>query len=1093
MAGVEEWGTPDFGNTLVREHLLSVFRGCEPSLVLIVAPSGYGKSVLAAQLAGSERFQAAEWHDMSGLRVDSRGVVESVFASVERSADANHRIALSLVSQPAEADMLSSIETHYGELGDGPMCVVLDGLAELLDASVCVRILSSLRRVRGNKSCVIATTRALSTDVRSLGVVPWVLETADLALTAVEAQAVLALRGRSDVDLANAQEACTSCGGQVALLSVMAMHRDSVGLGSGSRVSMDLRVHLMESALGQLTPEGRELLFAAALLRTGSCSDLDVLMGWPTSRMLRRVSEAVPLLHVSSSAVSSGTFLLHDHAADVFSTNPLGISGIRVQEIEHRALECLSVRGDFERYFLIVERGSTPELVAALEHRGMELLARGQASLLRRLMDDLPVTVVASRPVLLLLNARLQRMAGRPHLALSSIEAALTLAVEYGQEKIVAESRVLMARILLDLSDTASVGTCLAPLFTMSSRVIGPELLALGHAYMGISLAHGGALESAQTNMSTAIALLDRYGLSGETRGHVLISCLWLAGPVDGDWAHVARRLEAVVAAPGTSVSMSLHVQSNLAWALIQMGHLHRAASLNANLRSKAALCDVLWIGNYADSNESALFAGMGRMDDALDLQGTMIDACRASSDAFSAAWGQLARAKYMRALGRLDESLHHAEEALAYFDSDDSGAPTWATRAMLEVAASRLGLGEVVVAADTVDRVMESLGSTRITVDTLVAALLQAEIARRTLTGEPACTQLGACGDYILSESANWELAMYIRAFPGLLGLVAAAVGVDRLPAHMLRMIMPEHARAALPLARDVLDEDAWRRLAVRLLGEDEAREFESSFSGEPLVHVRLFGGLEVITPDGVVPDRSWRKRKARLLFMMLVARQGRDVPRDMLLEHLWPDMDDERAKNNFYVIWSAMKRALLSAGKAAPCPYVEHVGGICRIVRPLVRSDLDGFDEAVAMLDSAEAAGDMASALMAARQLKDIYRSDLLPSEIYDDWFRPLRERCRVQFGDSMLRVSRMCRDSGDVEQAVHFVRAGLEHDPWREDLYQAAMRCQIDIGQRSGAVDLFMACRSKLSEDLGLDPSLETRRLYEEVLAMEELARE
>ncbi|MHB8966419.1 MAG: AfsR/SARP family transcriptional regulator, partial [Coriobacteriia bacterium] len=63
-----------------------------------------------------------------------------------------------------------------------------------------------------------------------------------------------------------------------------------------------------------------------------------------------------------------------------------------------------------------------------------------------------------------------------------------------------------------------------------------------------------------------------------------------------------------------------------------------------------------------------------------------------------------------------------------------------------------------------------------------------------------------------------------------------------------------------------------------------------------------------------------------------------------------------------------------------------------------------------------------------------------------------------------------------------------AALAQDWWREDLYQAALRYQIMAGQRSGAIETYLTCRSRLSEDLGLDPSMETQKLYEQILAME-----
>jgi len=399
------------------------------------------------------------------------------------------------------------------------------------------------------------------------------------------------------------------------------------------------------------------------------------------------------------------------------------------------------------------------------------------------------------------------------------------------------------------------------------------------------------------------------------------------------------------------------------------------------------------------------------------------------------------------------------------------------------------LAVGDAVAALDEAQRALRSFSEWRAEQHLLRCRLVLVEAERRRRLSTDSGEQLARSRDYLISGNGNWTTAMYIRAFPGLLGPVAAAVGVDELPSHMLQMILPEHAQEALPIARDFLSPEEWRRLAVRLLGEDDALAMEASFTTEPLVRVRMFGGLEVTTPDGVISDKAWRKRKARALFMMLVARQGTDVPRDVFFDVLWPDMDIDRAKSNFYVIWSTMKDTLMFGVKGHPCPYVEHVGGICRIVRSLVRSDLDDFDDAYSTFETAEAGGDIKNAGAQARIIRDIYRGEMLPSEVYEDWFRTLRDRYRVQYGDVMLRMARMCKEAGDPEQALGWIRSGLEQDPWREDLYQSAIRCQIDVGQRSSAVDTYMACRSRLSEDLGLDPSIETRRLYEEVLAMED----
>ena len=370
-----------------------------------------------------------------------------------------------------------------------------------------------------------------------------------------------------------------------------------------------------------------------------------------------------------------------------------------------------------------------------------------------------------------------------------------------------------------------------------------------------------------------------------------------------------------------------------------------------------------------------------------------------------------------------------------------------------------------------------------------LRADMILAEIERRAGEADKAVTRLGSHEEYILTESANWQIAMYCRAFPELLGLFAMALGTERLPAHLLRMIPPENAEIALPATRTLLEPADWTRLGERLLGRNGLAEYLAR-GGRPLCRVRLFGGLEVNVGGRVVAEREWKKRKARLLFAMLVIRGGQDVPREQVMEHLWPEMEESRGKNNFYVIWSAMKGALSpEADKNEQCPFIDSTGGVCRIVTDSVRSDVREFDRVLAEAREAKAAERDGDALRLYEQLAEIYRGELLPGDVYDDWFAQIRDEYRAQYADAMLSAASILRDRDDHLGALAFVRRALNQDPWREDLYQAALACQIAAGQRSAAIETYLQCRARLSDDLGLEPFVETRALYDQILAMED----
>jgi DNA-binding SARP family transcriptional activator len=183
-------------------------------------------------------------------------------------------------------------------------------------------------------------------------------------------------------------------------------------------------------------------------------------------------------------------------------------------------------------------------------------------------------------------------------------------------------------------------------------------------------------------------------------------------------------------------------------------------------------------------------------------------------------------------------------------------------------------------------------------------------------------------------------------------------------------------------------------------------------------------------------------------------------------------------------------MKNALSPGlGRGADCPYVEHRRGVCRTVTERVRTDLDEFESQLSAAARARAEGHETIELAALKRVAELYRGERLPGEAYDDWFAALRERCRHDFEDAMLRAATLLEAHGDAQGGVALLRRALEHDPWREDLYQSALRLQMVAGQRSAAIETYMNCRSRLVDDLGIDPSAETTRLYQQVLGMEE----
>ncbi|MEO8008848.1 MAG: bacterial transcriptional activator domain-containing protein, partial [Betaproteobacteria bacterium] len=74
------------------------------------------------------------------------------------------------------------------------------------------------------------------------------------------------------------------------------------------------------------------------------------------------------------------------------------------------------------------------------------------------------------------------------------------------------------------------------------------------------------------------------------------------------------------------------------------------------------------------------------------------------------------------------------------------------------------------------------------------------------------------------------------------------------------------------------------------------------------------------------------------------------------------------------------------------------------------------------------------------------------------------------------------------GDTERAVDYLHRVLDMDDLAESLYRQLMQCYVDLGRFAEAVEGYARCRAVLAARLGVEPSLETRGIYEKLVSLQ-----
>lgn len=251
------------------------------------------------------------------------------------------------------------------------------------------------------------------------------------------------------------------------------------------------------------------------------------------------------------------------------------------------------------------------------------------------------------------------------------------------------------------------------------------------------------------------------------------------------------------------------------------------------------------------------------------------------------------------------------------------------------------------------------------------------------------------------------------------------------------------------------------------------------------PVLHVGLFGGLSVRIGDDEVSFDLLRRSKSRILLALLAINRGKEIPRDRLVQVLWPESELATARRNFYAVWSQLRRALVAP--SGVCPYLVRTRSGFRLESRLFESDLDTFDALCRALLFGHPRTDEWESLFA--QVTELYSEDLLPS--VDDCAPIVRARedCRIRLVDALMSASSQLVLAGEVRGGLWFAREALKHEHAREDVYAALMEAQIAAGQRTAALETYFACRRYLAEELGIDPSPQIVKLYRSIIEVEE----
>jgi DNA-binding SARP family transcriptional activator len=246
----------------------------------------------------------------------------------------------------------------------------------------------------------------------------------------------------------------------------------------------------------------------------------------------------------------------------------------------------------------------------------------------------------------------------------------------------------------------------------------------------------------------------------------------------------------------------------------------------------------------------------------------------------------------------------------------------------------------------------------------------------------------------------------------------------------------------------------------------------------GHPML-VCLLGNFCVLKAEQPLALRSGGK--AQTLLCRLALRDGYSLPRDTLLDALWPESEPGLASQSLNSLVYSLHKLLGDAiGGAAP---VLHADGYYRLnVEAGVGVDVACFDALTSAGDQHARAGDRSAAAADYDRAVRLYRGDLCVGT--DVQIVVERERLRATYLTLLARLSDHHFERGDHAACLDHALRLLANDPCREDAHRLAMRCYVRRGERGQALRQYRVCEEILRTEFDATPEPATMALFDRV---------
>ncbi|MCG8686673.1 MAG: protein MalT [Desulfobacterales bacterium] len=251
------------------------------------------------------------------------------------------------------------------------------------------------------------------------------------------------------------------------------------------------------------------------------------------------------------------------------------------------------------------------------------------------------------------------------------------------------------------------------------------------------------------------------------------------------------------------------------------------------------------------------------------------------------------------------------------------------------------------------------------------------------------------------------------------------------------------------------------------------------------PTLFIQTFGAFRVKINGRSLDPSVFGGGKPVLLLKAIVLKGGKDIPKEVLIDTLWPDASVAAGEKNFKINLHRLRKALEpNYIKSFGYLFISQKSGRVSLDSDLVSLDTQLFEDLAGQGVRYMESGQFEQSLLCFSKAIEFYHGDYFGDDPYLEWGRSHRDYYRQKCIEVLEKIAGLHRSLDNWQDAIDTWMKILSFDPCSEKAFRKLMTLYYEAGMKTEALRLFDRCKDILRTELDAEPEALTIEIYNKV---------